>query len=92
MHFLTVLFTLCLMMFVSYYNVSVILFVPIAELLTLPAAVPPTFAGVFMEQMAGFIRRHLPVFLLGAVFGKVIAISGFSKAIVRAVIGMVGTQ
>jgi H+/gluconate symporter-like permease len=96
MDFLTVLFALCLLMFVAYRGFSVILFAPIAALLAVlltdPAAVPPMFTGVFMEKMAGFIRLYFPVFLLGAVFGKVIEISGFSKAIVRAVIGVVGAQ
>lgn len=96
MDFLTVLFALCLLMFVAYRGFSVILFAPIAALLavllTQPSAVPPMFTGVFMDKMAGFIRLYFPVFLLGAVFGKVIELSGFSKAIVRAVIGIVGAQ
>ena len=33
-----------------------------------------------------------PVFLLGAVFGKVIELSGFSKAIVAAVIRLIGRE
>ncbi|MBP7000762.1 GntP family permease [Amaricoccus sp.] len=96
MDFLTVLFALCLLMFVAYRGFSVILFAPIAALLavllTQPSAVPPMFTGVFMDKMAGFVRLYFPVFLLGAVFGKVIELSGFSKAIVRAVIGVVGAQ
>jgi H+/gluconate symporter-like permease len=96
MDFLIVLFALCLLMFVAYRGFSVILFAPIAAmlavLLTQPDAVPPMFTGIFMEKLAGFVRLYFPVFLLGAVFGKVIEISGFSKAIVRAVIGVVGAQ
>ena len=38
----------------------------------------------------GFIKSYLPVFLLGAVFGKVIELSGFARSIVTAVIGLVG--
>ena len=36
--------------------------------------------------------RYFPVFLLGAVFGKVIELSGFSKSIVHATIRVVGAQ
>jgi H+/gluconate symporter-like permease len=43
-----------------------------------------------MEKMVGFIKSYLPVFLLGAVFGKVIELSGFARSIVTAVIGLVG--
>lgn len=96
MDFLIVLGALVLLMFVAYRGFSVILFAPIAALLavllTEPAAVPPMFTGVFMEKMAGFVKLYFPVFLLGAVFGKVIELSGFSKAIVRAVIGFVGAE
>ena len=71
-----------------------ILFAPIAALgavlLTDPAAVPAIFTGLFMDKMVGFVKLYFPVFLLGAVFGKVIELSGFSKSIVSSVIGLVG--
>ena len=60
--------------------------------MTDPAAVLPVFTGVFMEKMVGFVKSYFPVFLLGAVFGKVIELSGFSKSIVSAVIGFVGRE
>lgn len=87
---------LALLMFVAYRGFSVILFAPIAALLAVlltdPAAVPGVFSGVFMEKMVGFVKLYFPVFLLGAVFGKVIELSGFSKAIVAGVIGFVGRE
>jgi H+/gluconate symporter-like permease len=94
MSFVIVVLALALLMFVAYRGFSVILFAPIcallAVLLTDPALVPPIFSGVFMEKMVGFIKSYLPVFLLGAVFGKVIELSGFARSIVTAVIGLVG--
>lgn len=39
-----------------------------------------TFTGLFMVKMAGFAKLFFPVFRLGAVFGKVIELSGFSEA------------
>ena len=96
MSFVIVLLALALLMFVAYRGFSVILFAPIcallAVLLTDPALVPPIFSGVFMEKMVGFIKSYLPVFLLGAVFGKVIELSGFARSIVTAVIGLVGRE
>jgi len=59
-------------------------------LLTDPGLVPPMFTGLFMDKMVGFIKLYFPVFLLGAVFGKVIELSGFSKSIVSSIIGLVG--
>ena len=96
MSFLIVLAALVFLMYVAYRGYSVILFAPLAALgavlLTDPSAVAPTFTGVFMEKMVGFIKLYFPVFLLGAVFGKLIEISGFSKSIVAATIRVVGAQ
>jgi len=45
-----------------------------------------------MEKMVGFIKLYFPVFLLGAVFGKLIELSGFSRSIVAAAIRLLGTR
>lgn len=96
MSFVICLAALGFLMFVAYRGYSVILFAPIAAmgavLLTDPSAVPPIFTGLFMERMVIFVKLYFPVFLLGAVFGKVIELSGFSKSIVTAVIGVVGRE
>ncbi|MES2311298.1 MAG: GntP family permease [Pseudomonadota bacterium] len=94
MAFLIVLAALCFLMIAAYRGYSVILFAPIAALgavlLTEPALVAPIFTGLFMDKMVGFLKLYFPVFMLGAVFGKLIELSGFSKAIVAATIGLVG--
>ena len=61
-------------------------------LLTDPALVGPMFSGLFMSKMVGFIQSYFPVFLLGAIFGKLMEISGFAKSIVSAVIKVVGAR
>ncbi|KON81225.1 GntP family permease [Azoarcus sp. PA01] len=92
--FIVVLAALLFLMFVAYRGFSVIIFAPVAALgavlFTDPSLVPAMFTSVFMDKMAGFIKLYFPVFLLGAVFGKVIELSGFSKSIVSAVIKLVG--
>ncbi len=84
------------LMLMAYRGYSVIIFAPLfallAVLLTDPAAVAPAFSGLFMDKMVGFIKNYFPVFLLGAIFGKVIELSGFSRAIVAAVIRLVGRE
>jgi H+/gluconate symporter-like permease len=94
MTFLIVLAALAFLMFAAYRGYSVILFAPIAALgavlLTAPGAVAPVFSGIFMEKMVGFVKLYFPVFMLGAVFGKVIELSGFSEAIVAAAIRYIG--
>ena len=94
MSFLIVLAALAFLMFAAYRGYSVILFAPIAALgavlLTDPAAVAPVFSGIFMEKMVGFVKLYFPVFMLGAVFGKLIELSGFSESIVAAAVRYIG--
>lgn len=94
MTFLIVLAALAFLMFAAYRGYSVILFAPIAALaavlLTQPAAVAPVFSGIFMDKMVGFVKLYFPVFMLGAVFGKVIELAGFSESIVNAAIRYIG--
>jgi H+/gluconate symporter-like permease len=96
MSFLIVLGALGFLMLMAYRGYSVILFAPVAAmgavLLTDPSLVAPMFTGLFMDKMVGFLKLYFPVFLLGAVFGKLIELSGFSKSIVAATIRVVGAQ
>lgn len=96
MSVLIALAALGLLMLAAYRGYSVILFAPIAALgavlLTDPGAVAPTFTGLFMEKMVGFVKLYFPVFLLGAVFGKLIELSGFSRSIVAAAIRILGRR
>ncbi|AJE22023.1 GntP family permease [Azotobacter chroococcum] len=96
MSVIVALAALALLMLAAYRGYSVILFAPLAALgavlLTDPGAVAPAFTGIFMEKMVGFIKLYFPVFLLGAVFGKLIELSGFSRSIVSAAIRLLGTR
>ncbi len=96
MSFLIVLVALVFLMFVAYRGYSVIMFAPVAALLAVlltdPGWVLPMFSGVFMDKMVGFVKLYFPVFMLGAIFGKVIELSGFSKSIVSSVIRIVGRE
>ncbi len=94
MSFIIVIAALAFLMLVAYRGYSVILFAPVAALgavlLIDPGAVAPVFSGIFMEKLVGFVKLYFPVFLLGAVFGKVIELSGFSESIVAAAIKYIG--
>jgi len=94
--FIIVLAALVFLMLAAYRGYSVILFAPLAAmgavLLSHPAEVPPMFTGLFMDRMVGFVKNFFPIFVLGAVFGKVIEQSGFSKSIVASVINFLGNR
>lgn len=96
MEFIVIILSLGLLMFVAYRGFSVILFAPIcalfAVLLTSPDYVLPFFSNVFMEKMVGFIKLYFPVFLLGAIFGKVVEMSGIAESIAKTIIKWVGAK
>lgn len=96
MSFIIAVAALVFLMLAAYRGYSVILFAPIAAMmavaLTDPASVPPVFTGLFMEKMVGFVKLYLPVFLLGAIFGKLIEVSGFARAIVTAAVRLFGPE
>ncbi|OIK13160.1 transporter [Bacillus sp. MUM 116] len=96
MDLIIILLALGLLMFVAYRGYSVILFAPIcallAVLLTEPSYVLPFFSGVFMEKMVGFIKSYFPVFLLGAIFGKVVEMSGLAESIAKTIVKLIGAK
>ena len=85
---------LCFLMFAAYRGYSVILFAPIAALsavlLTDPGSVLPVYSGLFQDKMVVFVKNYLPVFILGALFGKLVEMSGAARSISTAVVNIVG--
>lgn len=96
MELIIILLALGLLMFTAYRGFSVILFAPIcalfAVLLTDPSHVLPFFSSIFMEKMAGFIKLYFPVFLLGAIFGKVVEMAGLAVSIAKTIVRLVGAK
>ena len=80
----------------AYRGYSVILVAPLiamaAVLCTEPSAVAPAYSGLFMKKAASFVQNYFPVFLLGAIFGKLIEASGAARTIVLAITRLLGAQ
>ncbi|OLS41041.1 GntP family permease [Bacillus sp. MRMR6] len=96
MDLLVILLALGLLMLAAYRGFSVILFAPLCAILAVlliePIHVLPFFSGVFMEKMVGFIKSYFPVFLLGAIFGKVVEMSGIAESIAKTIVNMLGAK
>ncbi len=96
MDLIYILLALGLLMFAAYRGFSVILFAPLCAILAVllidPSHVLPFFSGVFMEKMVGFIKSYFPVFLLGAIFGKVVEMSGIAESIAKTIVRMLGAK
>ncbi|RHW34994.1 GntP family permease [Lysinibacillus yapensis] len=91
-----ILLALGLLIFAAYRGYSVILFAPISALLAVllidPSNILPFFSGVYMEKMVGFIKSYFPVFLLGAIFGAVIEMSGIAESIAKTIVRLIGAK
>lgn len=96
MDVLFILLPLFFLMLMAYRGASVIIFAPIAAMLGVllynPEWVPAFFTGIFMDKLSGFVRLYLPVFLLGAIFGKLIELSGYARSITQSIIRWLGSE
>lgn len=96
MEVILALMGLLFLIFMAYRGFSVIMFAPIAAMLPLlfmdPAKIPTAFTGLFMAKAVYFVQLYFPIFLLGAIFGKLIELSGFAQSIAVAIIRLVGAR
>jgi H+/gluconate symporter-like permease len=90
---LAIFLALGLLMWVAYRGYPVILFAPVFALLAaLFAGLPllPTYTEVFMVKAVNYVKLYFPIFLLGAIFGKVMEDSGAARSIARGITGTLG--
>ena len=95
MEVLGIILSLFLLMFFAYRGFSVILFAPIFALLAASLqgfSVMPAYTELFMAKAVTYIKLFFPVFLLGAVFGKVMEDTGLAKSIAHAIIKGLGKE
>jgi H+/gluconate symporter-like permease len=95
MEVLGIVISLFLLMFMAYRGFSVIFFAPVFALLAavlqgLP--IMPSYTELFMGKAVGFIKSFFPVFMLGAVFGKIMEDTLLAKGIAHAIITKLGPR
>src|SRR5271157_596749 len=93
MEVLGILLSLFLLMFMAYQGFSVILFAPVFALLAaalqgLP--IMPSYTELFMAKAVVYVKLFFPVFMLGAVFGKVMEDTLLAKGISHAIMEKLG--
>ena len=86
MSVLILILALALLMTVAYRGYSVIVGAPVCAMLAVllavgPQALLPTFSDLFMAATVSFVQNYLPVFLLGALFGKAMELTGAAASI-----------
>lgn len=84
-----------LLMTVAYRGLPVVVFAPLCALLAVAfSGMPllPSYTELFMSGVAGFVRAFFPLFLLGAIFGKLMDVSGAAAAIALAMTRALGPR
>ena len=95
MEVLAIMVSLGLLMFFAYRGFSVVLFAPVFALLAAALSgqgILPTYTEVFMPKTVGFVKNFFPLFLLGAVLGKVMEDSGSARKIALMIIHVLGKE
>lgn len=91
-----IILSLILLMYLAYRNVSVLVLAPLCAMLAvlLDGSLPllATFTQIFMVSVGQFITAYFPLFLLGAIFGKLMEDSGAAARIADVVADRIGRQ
>ena len=87
---LAVVISLALLIYLGYKGWSVVLLAPFLALLAvgltalatgMPFHAFATYTETFMSNLAGYVRNYFPFFLLGAIFGRIMDLTGSAKSI-----------
>ncbi|MDF2875924.1 MAG: hypothetical protein K0R22_2607 [Sporomusa sp.] len=95
MELLTILLSLILLMYFAFRGYSIILFAPLFAILAATASnfsLMPVYTEIFMTKAAEYFKMYFSIFLLGAVFAKVMEDSGMARAIAGAIAGKLGKE
>lgn len=88
-----ILLALGLLIFLSYRGYSVLLLTPIMACVAVILSGAPVLASytqIFMPALGAFIVQYFPLFLLGALFGKLMDDTGAARALARAIVTRLG--
>lgn len=94
---LGILLSLALLMFLAYRGYNVLILAPLMALLAVlfagdAALMLPTYTQVFMKSLGGYLIQFFPLFLLGAIFGKLMDDSGSARAIAQGIVTRLGRE
>ncbi len=91
-----IVLSLLLLMYLAYRDVSVLVLAPLCALLAVVfdgnSPVLATYTQIFMGSVGQFVKDYFPLFLLGAIFGKLMEESGAAAKIAEVVVRAVGVN
>ena len=90
-----IILALGLLIFLAYRGYPVIIIAPIVTLLAVVISgglLLPSYTETYMSNAANYIKSFFPIFLLGAIFGKVMEMTGAAAAIARTIVSSLGSK
>ena len=90
-----IVLALAVLIALAFQGLPVILFAPLCAMLAVGLSgrpLLPSYTETFMTSAAGYIRSFFPLFLLGAVFGKLMETSGAAQSIAAVIARALGPR
>jgi H+/gluconate symporter-like permease len=93
---IVIVVVLALLIYLAYLGISLLILAPglatLAVIATMDGPILASYTQIFMGAAGGFIIKYFPVFLLGAVFGKLMEDSGSAEVLANSIIARLGEQ
>lgn len=92
-----IVISLLLLMYLAYRGINVLVLAPLMALLAVVLGggvdiLLPTYTQIFMKELGGYLIKFFPLFLLGAIFGKLMDDSGSARSIAHWIVARVGKE
>ena len=92
-----IILSLGLLMYLAYRGITVLILAPLLACVAIifsgeGAVLLGTYTQIFMQGLGGYVIKYFPLFLLGAVFGKLMDDSGAARSIARYLVKKLGKQ
>ncbi|KEI01842.1 transporter [Clostridium botulinum] len=93
---ISILISLILLMYLAYRGVTVLILSVVLALFALvmngETHIMAIYTEVFMGSFALYCKQYFPIFLLGAIFGKIMDDSGSAKSIAKTIANRLGVE
>lgn len=92
---IAIVLALGLLIFLAYRGYPVIIIAPLVTLLAVVLSgglLLPSYTETYMTNAANYVKSFFPIFLLGAIFGKVMEMSGAAASIAQTIVKKLGSQ
>lgn len=90
-----ILLSLALLITLAYRGMSIIIAAPLCALVAMlfsGAPVLVNYTDTFMPALADFVAQYFPLFLTGAIFGKLMTVSGYATDLATVITRWVGSK